>query len=53
MGGEATIWRGRYDGRPVAIREIHLPEDGDWSSPAVQSVLRVRMSIDMWAISHF
>jgi hypothetical protein len=44
MGGEAIIWLGGYDGKPVAIREINLPEDGDWSSPAVQSILKARIS---------
>jgi serine/threonine protein kinase len=42
MGGEATIWLGSYDGKEIAIREIHLPEEG-WSSPAGQRTLKARM----------
>jgi hypothetical protein len=42
VGGEATIFFGTASGNQVAIREIHPPDEGDWSSPAGQRTLKAR-----------
>ncbi|KAF8310704.1 kinase-like protein [Clavulina sp. PMI_390] len=45
-GGEASIWSAHLDGKAVALREAHPPENGDWtSSEGHRIVMAIRREI--------
>lgn len=43
-GGEVLVYRGHFDGRRVAVREVVMSQS-DWNLPEGQEIIKVAVNV--------